>query len=197
MSARCALTAAHCVFAYDYVHYYTVTAGSIMNHRNTNDNIEVIKIRLHPHFNIVAGGADIAIMWLERDLIFGPSVQPIRLPKQNEVIVHGAIAYVAGWGYTSDNFYPESSRKLRSVAINIISNKRCNIVYEGLIESNMICASGKEYKKDSRYGDSGGALVIGDIQPTQIGIVSWGNPGLSPGVYTRVATYVNWIKSVM
>lgn len=113
-----------------------------MKQRNTNDNIQVIKILSHPYFDTNNAQADIAVMWLERDLIFSPNVQTIRLPKQNEVVVHGAIAYLAGWGYTSDNFYPETSRKLKSIAINVISNKRCNIAYNGYIGYDMCQCKG-------------------------------------------------------
>lgn len=149
----------------------------------------------------MTGPADIAVMWLEKDLVFSPSVQPIRLPEQNEVIVHGTTVRVAGWGYTSDAYlYPGISRNLKSITINVISNKRCNLLYKGKVLSDMLCASSENCDKDTRMGDSGGALVAGDNQTTQIGVVAWGRQSMHrnyPGVYTRVASYVNWIKSVM
>jgi secreted trypsin-like serine protease len=51
-------------------------------------------------------------------------------------------------------------------------------------------------------GDSGGPLVqYEDKAPIQIGIVSWGvyPCGIArvPSVYTRVASYVNWISAII
>lgn len=45
-------------------------------------------------------------------------------------------------------------------------------------------------------GDFGGALVVNGIQ---IGVASWGSCGLAnqPNVFTRVASEVNWIRSVL
>ena len=64
------------------------------------------------------------------------------------------------------------------------------------LTKNMICAGGG--KVDSCQGDSGGHLVInvrGKI--TLAGVTSWGyGCGVtgSPGVYTKVANYIDWIE---
>ena len=54
---------------------------------------------------------------------------------------------------------------------------------------------------DSCQGDSGGPLVYRDYAgpPVQIGIVSWGlgcGRPESPGIYTRVAAYADWISGI-
>nr|CAD7406782.1 unnamed protein product [Timema poppensis] len=46
-------------------------------------------------------------------------------------------------------------------------------------------------------GDSGGPMIIGRDSPKLVGITSWGEGTgdlQSPGVYTRVAKYRNWIR---
>ena len=64
------------------------------------------------------------------------------------------------------------------------------------LTKNMICAGGDQV--DSCKGDDGGPLVInvGD-RLTLAGITSWrygcGVTG-SPGVYTKVANYIDWIE---
>lgn len=73
------------------------------------------------------------------------------------------------------------------------------------ITEKQICAGGKS-KKDSCPGDSGGPMqlpgyVNDDVRYVQQGVVSFGprECGLEgyPGVYTRVAYYMDWILDNM
>lgn len=73
------------------------------------------------------------------------------------------------------------------------------------ITSRQICAGGVN-AKDSCSGDSGGPLIFkGEVmlRPrfVQYGIVSFGPRSCGvkgfPGVYTRVASYVDWILNNM
>lgn len=97
--------------------------------------------------------------------------------------------------------------RLHEVDIQVIDPGECKAVYRQLqvsaftIGSTEICATGPRGGKDSCFGDSGGPLVVsrGDGY-VQVGIVSWGpqcgNP-LFPGVYTRVASFADWIETTM
>lgn len=76
------------------------------------------------------------------------------------------------------------------------------------LTGNMICAGIKQGGRDSCYGDSGGPLIAAvDGKTVQLGIVSWGEgPADSEikcghadvyGVYSRVASFKDWIASTM
>lgn len=78
------------------------------------------------------------------------------------------------------------------------NNKNIAAFRGGLVEGQY-CAIDPEFKRDSCRGDSGGPLQIFDKSKTAriVGIVSFGiSCGTQlPGIYTRVAHYVDWIAS--
>ena len=66
----------------------------------------------------------------------------------------------------------------------------------------MMCVGWLEGGKDGCQGDSGGPLICqdGDNQPVLHGVTSWGfgcGTKNSPGVWTKVSSYVPWIQSLM
>src|SRR5690606_11505673 len=70
------------------------------------------------------------------------------------------------------------------------------------ITNNMFCAGTPDYSRDTCSGDSGGPLVVFDTGMTPLlgGITSWGKECAIdnfPGVYTRVANYINWITDTI
>ena len=95
------------------------------------------------------------------------------------------------------------SLELREAEVLTISHKVCSTqlhYFHFEIEKTMICAGHAVEKKDTCGGDSGGPLqcLRPDGRWTLVGLTSWGgspcaNPW-KPGVYTKVAAYVGWIK---
>lgn len=68
------------------------------------------------------------------------------------------------------------------------------------IDDSHYCAHDPDRRNDSCQGDSGGPLqttVSNDNDAKAIGIVSFGVGCASgfPGVYTRIAYYLDWIES--
>ena len=116
---------------------------------------------------------------------------------------------------TKHFYFPgASSSVLLEVELPVMRQDQCAEVYSRSsasyrrpirITSSQMCAGGVN-SKDSCDGDSGGPLISRgevNLRPrfVQYGIVSFGprSCGVNgfPGVYTKVAYYVDWILSVM
>ncbi|KAG8008694.1 Hyaluronan-binding protein 2, partial [Nibea albiflora] len=93
------------------------------------------------------------------------------------------------------------SPKLMNARVFLISDERCSApdIYEGLLDSSMLCAGVLQGGIDSCQGDSGGPLICEQNGISYIvGVVSWGDGcGLEnkPGVYANVYGFLTWIKS--
>ncbi|XP_049812778.1 mite allergen Der f 3-like isoform X2 [Schistocerca nitens] len=90
----------------------------------------------------------------------------------------------------------KDAKVLEAVKITVWSNTKCSEAYSDVtkpILSSNICAGDRW--KGQCSGDSGGPLIANSYQ---VGIVSWSRKPCtikgSPGVFTRVADYVDWIK---
>ncbi|XP_057369657.1 trypsin-1-like [Daphnia carinata] len=101
-------------------------------------------------------------------------------------------AVVAGWGTTSSG--GSASDVLMKADVTIRENSVCSSQYGSDFNSNaMLCASADG--KDACQGDSGGPIFVDGVQ---VGITSFGRGCADPdhaGVYTRISTYINWIKT--
>ena len=127
-------------------------------------------------------------------------VQPICLPDPTQDY-DNVSAVVTGWGRLNSTG-PQSDR-LQEARVNTITNTACARSHgDHKITENMICAGADG--RDACWGDSGGPLAVmgpnGEYR--QVGVVSWGNrrgcaiPGY-PGVYTRVTSFLPWIRQRM
>lgn len=100
-------------------------------------------------------------------------------------------------------FPGRNSPTLLKVQIPYIERSECRRVYQNSapITYTQICAGGKN-RQDSCGGDSGGPLQVasaylGEPKYIQQGITSFGPRSCgaegNPGVYTRVAHFMDWI----
>ncbi|CAF4037989.1 unnamed protein product, partial [Rotaria magnacalcarata] len=110
----------------------------------------------------------------------------------------GKETWVVGWGTTQ--FGGKVSPTLLQVSVPITNNQGCKQVLSA--PAKQICAGYDQGGKDSCQGDSGGPLVveIGQGIFELIGLVSFGigcAKAMKPGVYTRVAGYIDWINDVL
>jgi hypothetical protein len=92
---------------------------------------------------------------------------------------------------------------LLTVSVPVWDNAACNTLYDGAIDSTMLCAGYDDQAKDSCQGDSGGPLYIpgtaenGGVD-VLVGIVSWGYGCAEgfPGVYTRLSVFSDFVNKV-
>ncbi|XP_039355046.1 mast cell protease 3-like [Mauremys reevesii] len=162
---------------------------------------QVIPVRRHyPHqdYSNETHNNDIMLLELKHKARLNGYVRLIPLPMAHQRVRPGTVCSVAGWGRTSahNNL---SSDTLREVDVVVMQDAACprdpDVIYRDYNPSTMMCVGDPEKGKSSFKGDSGGPLVC---QKTAQGIVSWGSEeGTPPAVYTRVSTFIPWIRKTM
>jgi len=104
----------------------------------------------------------------------------------------------AGWGKTE---HEKTARVLQTLELNELDSSDCYNAFWVRTTESQICAG--HPIGDTCMGDSGGPLVHqasidGQLRYVQLGIVSFGSTECrSPGVYTRVTSYIEWILKVV
>ncbi len=205
-----ALTAAHCVLGksssgpYDFSRDFTSSgrAKLVLNKTSLNDSADLIsidKVIVHPQWDgISKNGNDIALLRLVKSI---PSDNIIALstPRLDGRFAQpGVCSVVSGWGDLKEGG-GKPSNILQAASKPIVSEQDCSSVYPFKDSSNVICAGYAQGGVDSCQGDSGGPLVIDApvVGRVLVGVVSFG-AGCAragkPGVYTRVSSYLDWIK---
>lgn len=137
---------------------------------------------------------------LENKAPLADRVKPICLPTDLRYAKYNfkRPLMAAGWGKTEKG---TPSPVLLKVDLPYVPNSRCSRRFKDVTPRQM-CAGGR-IDRDSCKGDSGGPLMTLDVGPhykirtIQQGIVSYGQTPCGqlnwPGVYTRVAPYMEWI----
>ncbi|KAL1375531.1 hypothetical protein pipiens_004646 [Culex pipiens pipiens] len=204
------LTAAHCAIDYRNVAPDVVRFGDLNIFTEEGDEyaqqIGIAKFIRHPGHRFSSHYHDIALIQLERNVTINETVLPACLWTDMEVRFKRMDA--VGWGKVG--FSGEQSPELLKMGLSPVSNEECGKVFNkannrrlrtGLQEYH-ICAS--DEKADTCEGDSGGPLQVKLMHnmretPFIVGVTSFGLPCSpeNPGVYTRVASYVDWIVDTM
>ncbi|XP_053958427.1 serine protease grass-like [Anastrepha ludens] len=166
-------------------------------------DVGIEKVIKQPKFSAANFNNDIALLRLDRPIIFINSIKPICIPEyQNQVIAkeHGIIS---GWGATENLTFSHTHRE---AAIPIISRENCQSIYRRRsIDNTKLCTRGIE-GEDTCDGDSGGPLYVrveGDgsgrkFRYMQVGVISLGYQHCgtkqnTPALYTNIAAYFDWI----
>ncbi|TGZ58392.1 hypothetical protein CRM22_009673 [Opisthorchis felineus] len=208
------LTAAHC-FVKDFTPstWHAVVGDLLLDRFDAQEQrVDVKQIHIHPGYRSRGRyDNDIALIELKSPIIYGRTAIPICLesPDSQTSVEADALeansnvtCYIAGWGRSETQAV---SNELRQLKLSFLNLAQCNETeaYKGKLTSSMLCAGYMSGGKDSCKGDSGGPLMCQEEKSGrwfQLGIVSFGKqcaaPG-TPGLYSRVSVFLDWIKSLV
>jgi hypothetical protein len=206
------LTAAHCVHD-KHIRYDLRAVLGAEDISNPGDGVSVrIDRMIWPaNFRLMGKNKtpyalDIALLHLAPGHpAFNPAEVTTIQPYNGPMPPHGGGVSVMGWGKTERNAGQAKSAVLMRGDLKVIGSQQCiergyrPFTFNGTTISPVtdatICAG--DTGRKSCEGDSGGPMIVTNGRPTLLGIVSWNNPDClktdAPGVYTRVASYKQWI----
>ncbi|XP_038383984.1 kallikrein-1-like isoform X6 [Canis lupus familiaris] len=197
------LTAAHCIND-----NYQLWLGryNLFEHEDTAQFVQIRESFPHPEFNLSFlknhtrlpeedYSHDIMLLRLAEPAQITDAVRVLDLPTQEPQV--GSTCCASGWGSIEPDklSLPDT---LHCANISVIPAASCNKDYPGRLVASMLCAGAEGGGTESCEGDSGGPLVCRGVLQ---GIVSWGDvpcdTTTKPGVYTKVCSYLEWIKETM
>nr|XP_045595738.1 proclotting enzyme-like isoform X1 [Procambarus clarkii] len=192
------LTAAHCLAGYDPNTIWVRVGEHDFSREGESRHVNhrVAGLRLHPEFDSQTFNNDIALMYLERPVLYSGFVRPICLPPPG-LSFTGDVVTVVGWG--AIRYRGPVSSVLRKVELPVWSNSDCDDAYDQPITDAMICAGLREGGRDACQDDSGGPMMrLVEGRWVVAGLVSFGTRCAEagfPGVYTRVTSFLDWIRN--
>jgi secreted trypsin-like serine protease len=180
---------------------YVSVGAHYVNGGEDGDEIKVVSVQNHPHFNPETLANDFAVLKLAKPSKY----KPVKLPAPGgSDIKTGMWANAMGWGLTSAPPNGMGSEELLSLSQQVWSNENCRKALKSTtIDMSQVCAGGVKGKSPCQ-GDTGGPFVKenakGDGDDVVIGLVSGGNGcGVqgSPAIYSRVSSALPWINQAM
>lgn len=204
LSHRWVMTAAHCVqdsgdSRFSQADQWQVLLGLHMQGQINEWTVtrRVKRIVAHGDYNPLTFDNDIALMELDADVALNQNIWPICLPSSSHDFPAGQVAWITGWGNTREGGV--RAAVLQKAQVRIVNSTMCKSLMSDEVTSRMLCAGVLKGGVDACQGDSGGPLSVTGPSGRvfQAGVVSWGDGCArrnTPGVYTRVSRYRDWIK---
>ncbi|XP_071546150.1 venom protease-like [Panulirus ornatus] len=205
---RYVLTAAHCFYSTDGILLSTdgMVVG-VADHDMTSNEDDVegatrfveADVIIHPNYDFISNANDIALLKMKENLDLSKykEVRPVCLPTDSSKSYTGYMGSVYGWGLLSST--GQQPPVLMETHVSILDPSCGKGTVAGIdVTPDMLCAGHDEGGKDACRGDSGGPLSVEEGGTyTQVGLVSFGvkcSDSKSPGVYTRVSSFLPWIR---
>ncbi|XP_065356597.1 serine protease 1-like [Calliphora vicina] len=188
------LTAAHCT---DGVQSVTVYLGAtVRTSAEVKHTVSKSDFIIHSGWNSITLKNDISLIKIP-STAYTAKIKAVKLPAiaSSYSTYAGDKVVASGWGRTSDTSGVASN--LQWAVMQVISNTACAKTYGTIITSSNICVSTPSGVSTCQ-GDSGGPLVL-ESSKVQVGLTSFGSAaGCAkgyPAAFTRVTSYVDWIKT--
>jgi secreted trypsin-like serine protease len=198
---RWAVTAAHCLRPEVGSTFDLAKSGAWINPPSTGvgPKLRIGKVIVHPGWNPDTGLHDIALLRLNPQKPLRGAVPMMTnpaLPRKGDAVSAYGLGATAEGGNGSAVLRRAIVRDLSGPGRTVACGSYGRSGFDGATE---ICAGLPGGRVDSCQGDSGGPLIqwIGG-RPVLVGVVSEGNGCARPdypGIYTRVSTYVKWIRA--
>ncbi|XP_067644961.1 collagenase-like [Eurosta solidaginis] len=188
------LTAAHCT---DRVFRVVVYMGStVRTAYRTKYTVNSDNIYQHAEFDGDNLNNDISLIKIPA-VSYNKDISAIKLPSMSSILstYTGSYAFTSGWGRISDSSTVVSN--LNYARLTVISNSECAQTYDTkFVVSSTLCISTPSGTSTCQ-GDSGGPLVL-ESDGSLIGVTSFvsseGCASGSPAGFTRVTSYLDWIR---
>ncbi|KAF9417739.1 hypothetical protein HW555_005246 [Spodoptera exigua] len=220
ISEKWVLTAAHCTEDRDAGPASTLRIGTATFEFDEVDELvqerKVEEIVSHPQYKPPSKYHDIALMraappfTLNRDIRIACLHRGEDISKLNLTVI--------GFGKTASSA-TYGSQTLMRVDVDLIDSAVCNrsmkslikkkILAEGIIQDQICAGDYANGGRDTCQGDSGGPMQVMEERVdcfnnfplhTIVGVTSFGRDcgrKMSPGVYTRVSKYLEWIEGIV
>ncbi|XP_016940296.3 chymotrypsinogen B [Drosophila suzukii] len=191
------LTAAHCIVNDDIL---AVRLGEYFSQSrsSTSWDFAVTKAFRNKLYKQADHIHDIGILRVGPEVQFNAFIRPVCILTDPTKVPIVRTYRAAGWGKTE---HEKTARVLQTLELNELDASDCYNAFWVRTTESQICAG--HPIGDTCMGDSGGPLVHqatvdGQLRYVQFGIVSFGSTECrSPGVYTRVTSYIEWILKVV
>ncbi|KAL5292898.1 CLIPC6.2 family protein [Megaselia abdita] len=207
ISDQYVLTAAHCASGSNIPDLIRLGKTSLSDDEDGVNSVDVSieKITLHPLYRGHQKSFDIALIKLAKTVEITNFVRPACLHTSNNITRNDKLI-ATGWGATNVSTRSKSDVLLK-VNLTLADIDSCNRTYIEYNDRHLralndghICTS--PGKSDTCEGDSGGPLqMLNDIGvSTIVGVTSTGvscGTQIYPGLYSRVAFFIDWIDSVV
>ncbi|KAG7484081.1 hypothetical protein MATL_G00045960 [Megalops atlanticus] len=199
LNKRWVLTAAHCMT--HPLNMYAVRLGAyhLSDTAPNNRLYSIIQAERHHAYVDVTDGDDIAVVKVDRDIKYCPSVAPVpKLAGAEEIFNEQTPCRAAGWGRIADGVPLNNPKTLQEASLSVMDSKTCLQHVQGAgwkkIRPEMICAG--KLGTTACHGDSGGPLVCYSSNNWfLVGVVSGGKGNCAgPTVFTRVSSYRDFIQ---
>ncbi|KAL5292140.1 hypothetical protein ACFFRR_011138 [Megaselia abdita] len=182
----------------------TVYAGTLnVNKLDSTAQTKIVTnpadIKIHAKYNPSTLNNDISVIRLPSPLALNNHVWPVPLVSRSEVgnSFEGQKAIASGWGKIADSTN-SITNELRFVDLVIENQQTCMSYYiAGLVTDGVVCTNTASGLTSTCNGDSGGPLVSKSTRRL-IGVTSFvsarGCESGGPAGFTRVTSYLDWIK---